>query len=159
MAFCQGCGTPIQQTDAVCPNCGMAIANQIQQGMPSDKQVIVHVQAAAVPAPPGRGLSIASLVLGIIVSVDTLTIIVETATIIGIPVAFCSSLFAIPVAIVGLILGIIGKNKLKAAGAPFGMATAGIVMNTILLAIVAIIMVIMGILGAGIASSTPRYRF
>jgi len=147
MAFCQGCGTPIQQTDAVCPNCGMANANQIQ-GTPSDKPIIVNVQqpvgAAAVPAPPGNGMSIASLVLGIVALVGSLTI--------------CGSIFAIPVALVGLILGIIGKNKLKTAGAPFGKATAGIVMSIIALIIAAIVIVFVFVLGIGMAS-LPRYRF
>jgi len=151
MAFCQGCGTPIQQTDTVCPNCGMAIANQ-PQGTSADKSIIVNVQQPAVPAPPGKGMSIASLVLGIIALIDTPLVIVTLG---------CMSLFVIPVAIVGLILGIIGKKKLKAAGAPFGMATAGIVMSTISLAITLILLVIalLGFLGLASAGSLSRYRF
>jgi lysylphosphatidylglycerol synthetase-like protein (DUF2156 family) len=148
MAFCQGCGTPIQQTDAVCPNCGMAITNQLQ-GVPSDKPVIVNVQqpvgVAAIPAPPGNGMSIASLVLGIVALVGSVTI--------------CGSIFAIPVALVGLILGIIGKKKLQIASAPFGKATAGIVMSIISLVIAAIVIVFVFVLGIGMANMPRYYRF
>jgi len=147
MAFCQGCGTPIQQTDAVCPNCGMANANQMQ-GTPSDKPVIVNIQqpvgATAVPAPPGNDMSIASLVLGIVALVGSVTI--------------CGSVFAIPVALVGLVLGIIGKKKLQTVGMPFGKATAGIVMSIISLVIAAIVIVFTFVLGIGMAS-LPHYPF
>ena len=40
----------------------------------------------------------------------------------------------VPTAIVGLILGILGRKKALDAGAPTGMATAGIVMSIIALA-------------------------
>ena len=66
------------------------------------------------PTPPGKGLSIASLVLGI-----------------------CSLVVpygGVAIAIVGLILGILGKKKNLEVGLPAGMATAGIVLSIIALA-------------------------
>lgn len=62
---------------------------------------------------PGKGMSIAALVLGICSLV--------------IPYA------GIATAIVGLILGVIGKRKANEVGASTGMATAGIVMSIIAL--------------------------
>jgi len=69
-------------------------------------------------ANPGKGLGIAGMVLGIVALV-----------------LFCVWYLAIPCAIVGLILSIIGKGKSKAAGAPTGMATAGMVTSIIALAL------------------------
>jgi len=129
----------------------MANANQVQ-GTPPDKPVIVNVNqpvgAAAAPAPPGKGMSIASLVLGIVALVNTPFIPITLG---------CWSLFVIPVAIVGLILGIIGKNKLKAAGNPYGMAIAGIVMSIIPLGLAAIITVFMFIVGAAGQNTNQQY--
>ncbi len=67
-----------------------------------------------VQPPPGKGQSIASMVLGIV------SLVVPYG--------------GLAIAIVGLILGIISKKKLQSVGAPFGMATAGIVTSIIALA-------------------------
>ena len=64
---------------------------------------------------PGKGMAIASMVLGIISLV--------------IPFA------GIATAVVGLILGVIAMKKQKAVGAPTGMALAGMVCSIITLAI------------------------
>ena len=83
---------------------------------------------------PGKGLSIASMILGIISLV--------------IPYAGTA------VAIVGLILGIVGKKKSKAVNAPSGMATAGIVMSIIAIAwSVALIAICASCVGWGVLSS------
>ena len=68
-------------------------------------------------SPPGKGMSIASMVLGIV----------------GL-VFFWVIYISLPVAIVGIILGALSKKKLVEAGAPAGMATAGIVMSVIVIA-------------------------
>lgn len=65
-------------------------------------------------SPPGKGLCVASMVLGICALV--------------IPYG------GLALAIVGLILGIIGRKKMIEVGAPTGMATAGIVMSIIAIA-------------------------
>ncbi len=64
--------------------------------------------------PPGQGMSVASMVLGIVSLV--------------IPYG------GLATAIVGLVLGVMGKKKNAEVGAPAGMATAGIVCSIIGLA-------------------------
>jgi hypothetical protein len=87
-----------------------------------------------VPVNPGKGMSIASMVLGIC----------------GLVIPF----FGTATAIVGLILGIIGKKKSQEVGAPYGMATAGIVCSIIGLACsILVIVLCSGILCAGAAYS------
>ena len=63
---------------------------------------------------PGKGQSMAAMILGI----ASLTV----AAALG---------FGFITAIIGLILGIIGRKKSSAAGAPTGMATAGIILSAI----------------------------
>jgi hypothetical protein len=63
---------------------------------------------------PGKGMAIASLVLGII--------------------SLCMPYAGIATAIVGLVLGIIARKKQQATGMPTGMAIAGIVCSAISLA-------------------------
>jgi len=72
------------------------------------------------PVDPGRGMSIAGMVLGII----------------GLAFCWLSTLFfPIACAIVGLILSVIGMRKSKEAGFPTGMATAGLVCSVVSLGI------------------------
>jgi len=87
------------------------------------------------PAPnPGKGLSIAGMVLGIIAIV-----------------LMCWFYIAIPCAIVGLILSIMGKKKSAQAGAPAGMAKAGLILCIIALAVDLIIgVLIVGIMGVAL---------
>lgn len=72
----------------------------------------------------GRGLSVASLVLGIC----------------GLVIPYVG----LACAIIGLILGTVGKSKAKAANAPTSMATAGIVLSIIGLAGSIIIILLCG---------------
>lgn len=95
VAFCAGCGAPLA-------NAGMANPGYVGGFRPMNAPV------------PGKGLGIASMVLGIISLVF-----------------FCVFWFSIPCAIVGAALG--GAAKSKAAGAPNGMATAGIACSCIAL--------------------------
>ena len=68
---------------------------------------------------PGKGLGVASMVLGIL----SLAL-------------FCFWYIAIPCAIISLILGFVGKSAASKAGAKNGMATAGIVCSFISIGIV-----------------------
>lgn len=65
-----------------------------------------------------KGQAVAGLVLGIV------------AIVFGFLGTFFSIL-ALPMAIVGLILSVMGGKKLKAAGQPAGIATAGLVLGII----------------------------
>jgi hypothetical protein len=91
---------------------------------------------AGAPVPnPGKGLSIAGMVLGIVACA-----------------LFCAWYIAIPCAIVGLILSIMGKKKSVAAGAPTGMATAGIILCVIGLGI-DVLFAILAIVGLSLFGS------
>ena len=67
------------------------------------------------PSSPGKGMAIASMVLGIV----------------SLAIPFVGTFTAI----VGLVLGALAMKNLKAVGAPTGMAVAGIVCSIIALAI------------------------
>lgn len=66
----------------------------------------------------GKGLAVAGLVLSIV----------------GLVFGFLGtwfSILALPISIVGLVLAVMGGKKLKAVGAPAGVATAGLVLGII----------------------------
>ena len=73
----------------------------------------------------GKGQTIAGFVLGIV------------GIVCGILSGYLS-LIGLPVAIVGLILSVQGGKKLRAAGQPAGMATAGLVLGIIAVVFTAI---------------------
>ena len=58
MAFCQKCGTQIQDGISACPNCGAFVNIGINSSMGSQFYLKPHI--------PGRGLGISGMVLGII---------------------------------------------------------------------------------------------
>jgi len=94
-------------------------ADQPAYGASTDAAGYAAPAYGAAPEPvPGRGLAIAGLILAIFVPV------------------------------VGLILSIVARVKLKKAGAPTGMATAGIIVGAILTVfwIVVAIVAVMGLL-------------
>ncbi|MCL2098959.1 MAG: hypothetical protein FWH24_00800 [Oscillospiraceae bacterium] len=72
-------------------------------------------------------MAIASMILGILALIWMLIPLVN--------------FFAPVIAIIGIILGAVGKKKLKAQGKPSGMATAGIVMCIIALAVSTIVVI------------------
>jgi hypothetical protein len=77
------------------------------------------------PENPGQGFGIASMVLGI-------------CGLLGLCVCGC---FALPLAIIGLILGFSGKRKSVEAGATHSFATAGIIMSIITLVLSVIFLI------------------
>ena len=155
MVNCHGCGKAIHDTAPMCPNCGAPNVNQ-SQGLPSDKLVNIHyinpVGGAYVPQPPGVGLSTASVVLGIIalcflVPSALLAFIAPDAA--GAMFVGCGAILGLPLATVGLILGIVGIMKLKAAKMPHGRAFAGILINGIPIA-GAILLLLLSAIGLAI---------
>ena len=100
---------------------------QYQQAPPPQYQQQPFMPQAPAAA-PGNGLSIASLILALAALV--------------VPYA------GIGCAVVGLILGILGKQKNKAVGAPTGMAMAGIIISIITLAISVLIVVLCSVCAA-----------
>jgi len=73
-------------------------------------------------------------------------------------VTLCIPYLAFPCSIVGMILSVIGKGKSKAANAPTGMATAGIVLCGIALAldVLGAILIIVGFSVFSSAASDPN---
>ncbi|MBR6808555.1 MAG: hypothetical protein IKM46_09315 [Clostridia bacterium] len=78
-------------------------------------------------------------------------------SIVGIVFAILSgwlSIIALPISIVGLVLAVIGGKKLRAAGQPSGLATAGLVLGIIAVVFSAIAFFTCGICIICAASST-----
>ena len=93
--FCQNCGRQNPDGTAFCSNCGSAL-----NGAPAAPVAPVTPVVPAPAAVPGKGLGIASMVVGIISLV-----------------MFCTGWFAIICAIVGTVLGGVALKKAKDAGA------------------------------------------
>jgi len=91
------------------------------------------------PNIPGKGLAIGSLVCGII----------------SLVFAWWSffALIGLITGIVGVVLGVLGGKKMKMAGFPSGMATAGLVMSIIGTILSAIFFMVCGVCVACWASS------
>lgn len=134
MTFCKHCGSQIEDNAAFCGVCGQAQnAAEPQTPVYQAPQAPVQpfyvapqapvyaqppIQPVAKPVIPGKGLGIASMVLGIV----SLAI-------------FCAWYLAIPCAIIGAALGGVAQSKAKAAGVKNGMAVAGIACSCVSLGI------------------------
>lgn len=139
MAFCKHCGNQIEDNAAFCGVCGQAQnaaepqAPVYQAPVQPQQPVYVAPQAPvnpyAQPVVPGKGMGVASMVLGIVSLV-----------------LFCVWYLAIPCAIIGAALGGVAQSKAKAAGVKNGMAVAGITCSCIALG-VAILFLLLGIIG------------
>jgi len=105
--FCSQCGSTLEAGARFCPSCG-----QPSQSMPMapPQQYGANVQNQSAD-PPGKGMALASIIVGV--------------------AGMCVPYGGIVLAIIGLVLGIVSKNKLSEAGQPTGMATAGIVIGVI----------------------------
>ena len=132
---CKNCGNPLKENQNFCSACGTKVEEEpaaIEQTPVVDQnpQPIEQVQSttettAPVNTPVSEGLGTASLVLGIISLILT----------------FVISFFILPVAIIGLVLGIINKRKK-------GKKIAGIILNAIAIVInVGIILVTLVFVG------------
>ena len=121
--FCPQCGTAIQAGVRFCPNCGQPTQSlSTPAPVPQSPQYVAYAPAqySDNPPAPGKGMAIASLVLGIA----------------SIFLPYIHFLLAI----IGLILGITSRGKLSEARQPTGIATAAIVLNIIGLAWFSLVM-------------------
>lgn len=96
---------------------------------------------AGAVADPGKGLSIAGMVLGIVAAA-----------------LFCLWFISVPCAIVGLILSIMGKGKSKAAGQPTGMATAGLILSVVGLVLGVVYVIFWVVFAATVVSSVNQMK-
>ena len=140
MAYCKNCGSLNNDGVQYCASCGAPM--EIAQPQQPVYQVSGYQQPVQQPVPqsvPGKGLGIASMILGII----------------GLAL-FCVWYISIPCAIVGIILGCVAKSQAKGTGMKNGMATAGIICSAIGIAL-AIIFVILIIVGIGALADYGYY--
>ena len=107
--FCQNCGKQNPDGIAFCANCGAAL---------NGAAPVAPVAPVAPATVPGKGLGIASMVVGII----SLAL-------------FCTGWVAIVCAIIGTVLGGVALKKAKDAGMKNGMATAGLACSVVALGI------------------------
>ena len=138
--FCPNCGAQNADNVPFCANCGSRIEGQAPAApayhaapaypsAPTYPNAPAYGAAPVAPAygaapatVPGKGLGIASMVVGIISLV-----------------LFCTTWIAMACAIVGAVLGGIAVKKAKDVGMKNGMAVAGLVCSIIALAIAAIV--------------------
>ncbi len=130
--FCQKCGCKNSDGASFCSHCGAPINAQKTQ---FQYQHNVNFQTSA-PRVPGKGMGIAAMVLGI------------TAC-----VLCCYIYFALPCAIVGLVLGILSRSKAKKAGLKNVCAIAGIACSAVALGLSILFVVYVIIIGAYLFSS------
>lgn len=139
MAYCKNCGSLNNDGVYNCAVCGapMEVAQPQQPVYQANPYQQPVYQAA--PVVPGKGLGIASMILGI-------------ASL----VLFCFWYLALPCAIAGIIMGCIANSKAKAAGMKNGMAVAGIVCSAIAIGLTVIILVL-GLIGLGTLAEYGYY--
>ena len=142
--ICKYCGADIPEGTSFCTSCGAAVEAETAPKTASETvaatpEVVVTESVTEPETNPkaGKTLGIVSLVLGIFSVVS------------GIPGAFCcaclGSFGSIITSIVGIVLGILSKNKAKAGGAKSTLATVGIILS-----IIALVGIFAGILLNGV---------
>lgn len=137
--YCPNCGMNNADGVTFCANCGSQLENQQAPQQPEYQAPYQPYPSQpaynAAPAPkasvPGKGLGIASLILGII-SIVTL----------------CLAYTSVPLicGILSFIFSLVGKSQSKKAGASNGCAVAGLILSIICIAIhlLALFLVIIG---------------
>lgn len=154
--ICPYCNSEIRDGLKFCPKCGSQLAEtsyqqyeqpQYQEPQYQNPQYQNPQQQYAPPAQvvyvsnekqgvPGKGLGIASMVLGIIAFAFS-----------------CSWYISLPLGLTSLILGVVGKIKAKSAGSKNGFATAGIICSIFAIAWIIILLLglgsLIGVTGLG----------
>ncbi len=120
--FCKNCGAECADGVKFCEKCGTAMDQPVYQTPVANNSF------------PGKGMGIASMVLGIVALV-----------------LFCIFYISIPCGIVGLVLGALAYKKARAVGVKSNIITAGIVCSCVALGIE---IIYLGLAMIGIVSST-----
>ena len=135
--LCSNCGANIPDDSKACSYCGVPVNQQQpqfqqpeQQAQPAYQQPVYQSPAFSQPVPhmtemPGKGMGVASLVLGIVSLV-----------------MFCIWYLSLPCGIVGLILGVVSMNKAKSVGMRNGTAVGGLVCSCIALGLTILVYVL-----------------
>ena len=128
--YCPKCGKQSPDEATVCKECGLKFGPVSVEPV-FDPTINAYRQQIFTPATvPGKGVGIASMIIGILSVVFFLT-------------AYIAGAFAV----VGLALGIYSKSKSGKLGLPNGSATAGIACSAVCLGIELTIMIIALIAG------------
>ena len=147
--ICSKCGAECPPQTMFCTSCGASLENN--QAQPQPQPPTQPGAPVYNPAPypyvapinvPGKGLGVASMVLGIISLV-----------------LFCFWFISIPCALISLILGIVGLSKAKSAGMNNGMAVAGIVCSAIALVLMVMLFIFGAVLNNELSSRSYYYRY
>lgn len=130
--FCGNCGNQVNEGTRFCPKCGQPIAQAAPTNTPAPSAGVSNQTPAPISAPynqsyyspgsnypngaggasDGKGLQVASLVLGII----------------GLIISFFGTMFGVVGFLMGIVAVICAASGMKKAGMqPHGMATAGLV--------------------------------
>lgn len=125
MAFCKNCGTQLDDSYKVCPNCGQPVAAQpAAQTQPAAPATVEE------PKGPWKVFAILGLIFGIV----------------GLVLSW-ASFGGLTISIVALVFSILGlKSKAK-----HGMAVAGLVLSIIALALSTILVLACTVCAAGAA--------
>lgn len=148
--FCSNCGSEVNENAAYCLKCGVAINNynNLQTNSLSNQTNISNYSNTKIP---GKGLSIAGMVLGIIgaawVLIKLITVgsietdlsynfftYYESSFIVGYAIGY--TLFSLIPSIIGVILSILGFKKSKS-----GFNISGLILNGIALVISVILFI------------------
>ena len=142
--FCANCGSELKENADVCLSCGKMLKKDNFENMQQYNLYTQNGNYNNKPRIPGKGMSIAGMVLGIIATAWALLSLLSISEIeysvsyyysiseiIGYIIGF--TLFSLTPSIVGLILSICGYRKQKS-----GVNIAGLILNIITLAIVVI---------------------
>ena len=149
MKFCPNCGQPIEEGTSFCRNCGYNLGatpaptpvNQVNYAQP------VYAQPAYEPAKKGKGLAVASLVLGIISVIwslltlasfsaveDELIQVLETTELSAIAAKISYGIgFVLIITVTGVLALIFGLKRKN-----FGLGKAGIILAAISLLVAVI---------------------
>lgn len=150
--ICRNCGNELAPGANVCPNCGTPVATQAQEQTTAQapEQTTAQAQPTYYPttnAPtPGKVQGIIALVAGIL----------------SVLLSCCIPYVSLPLAVVGIILGILGNKQAKAAGEKNTLAFVGIIISAVAIAIsvIMLILVIVGIsFGNSISSGYNDYYY
>lgn len=137
--FCIGCGADL--TAAPQPTYQAPQAPYQAPQAPYQPPYQAPYGMPVAPVVPGKGLGVASMVLGILSLVF-----------------FCVFWLSLPLSIIGLALGGAGIAKAKRVGAPCGMAVAGLVCSSIALGL-ALLMIILAASGSYILEEMMEEMF
>ena len=152
--FCPNCGAQNADNVTFCASCGASMGAQqpvVQQPVyqaPAQPQQPVYQQPVyqqpvyQQPPVPGKGMGIASMVVGIVSLVF-----------------LCIWYIAIPCAIIGVILGGISASKAKQVGRKNGTATAGIVCSCIALGLAILFVVLVAVGAAELVAFANSYSY